>query len=57
MAKTTKKKSKTNNSQETSGGRRILLTGTSGFLGNSLLERLSKDSRVSRLIAVDMGRY
>ena len=56
MAKTTKKKTKAKNSQETSGGRRILLTGTSGFLGNSLLERLSKDSRVSRLIAVDMQR-
>lgn len=34
--------------------RRVLLTGTSGFLGSNLLKRLKQDERYTRLIAVDI---
>ncbi|UCD56216.1 MAG: NAD-dependent epimerase/dehydratase family protein [Candidatus Hydrogenedentota bacterium] len=56
MAKATKKTTRKNTPGATSGGRRVLLTGTSGFLGSHLLNHLNSDDRYERLIAVDTQR-
>jgi UDP-glucose 4-epimerase len=56
MARHTKKASGKNESGEPAGGRRVLLTGASGFLGSSLLKRLTSDRRYERIVAVDVQR-
>jgi UDP-glucose 4-epimerase len=42
--------------QSEDSGRRILVTGTSGFLGSNLLKRLGTDTRYSRVLAVDVQK-
>jgi UDP-glucose 4-epimerase len=37
-------------------GRRVLLTGTSGFLGSNVLKRLKQDGRYTRIVAVDIEK-
>ncbi len=56
MAKANNKRQSGNNPPKDSSGKRILLTGTSGFLGSRLLKRLKSDSTCEKLIAVDMQR-
>ncbi len=56
MGKGAKKSSRKNESGETSGGRRVLLTGAAGFVGSNLLKRLKADARYERLVAVDLER-
>lgn len=54
MPRNMRKASNKNNSGRKAEGRRVLLTGTAGFLGKSLLSRLLSDARYERLIAVDV---
>ncbi len=56
MAKKAKKASQTDNGPKNAEGKRVLLTGTSGFIGSSLLKRLKADSQFERLVAVDIKR-
>lgn len=45
-----------NSEEEAQPDRCVLVTGTSGFLGSTLLKRLKADSRYGKLIAVDLQR-
>ncbi|GAB4342219.1 MAG: NAD-dependent epimerase/dehydratase family protein [Candidatus Abyssubacteria bacterium] len=45
-----------NSEGEKPSGRRVLLTGTSGFLGSTILKRLKEDPGCEKLVAVDIKR-
>lgn len=56
MTRTSKKRPANNDPKASTRCRTVLLTGTSGFIGSNLLQRLKTDSQCERLIAIDMQR-
>jgi len=56
MPKDSSKASKKAPAKSSASGRRVLLTGTSGFLGSQLLRRMRSDPRCDRLVAIDLQR-